>query len=429
MKLIKYLILFLFIPNGFSQMDYNNCNSALELCSHTTYTVNNIDANKTLCGGCEDDFDFCFSSINSIWLKFTTNSVGGDIQIIFSNPVFQTQPGQDTRYNARLIQANIPCNSTSYSLLGNCISGATGNEFLTAGGLDPNTTYYIILSGEQSGSGTTIPAEFSIDVSTSGTAVNRPIPYMNVGTSSVICAGELISVYADRWNCEDPGTFRWFVNGALAAVTLNDSNFFTSSLQDGDIIHVESDCFSTCPVTISQTLPPITVVYVLADAGDNQTINEGEIIQLEGVTGMNSTVFWTPSYALSDQHVRFPIANPSVTTTYSMFVTDTVSGCSATDYVTITVNSGLFFPNTFSPNGDGENDRWVILGIEAYPDCILTIYNRWGQPVFQSSGYNNEKAWDGTGNLGRLNEGVYFYEMQLRDADKQIFKGSITLIH
>ena len=433
MKFIVLLILLFIIPTCFGQMSYNGCDNALEICPNTVTTVNNIDANKTLCGGCEDDFTFCFNPINTIWLKFTTNDIGGNIQVSLSNPVFQSQPGRDSRYNANLLEAVIPCNAPSYSLIGNCISGATNLQTITATGLAPNTTYYITLSGEQSGPGITLPAEFNIDVSISGTAIDRPAPFVNIGTPAIICAGSLIPIMADRGYCADPGSFRWFVNGELKAVTPNnvDSIFFTSSLQNGDIVHVESECYLSCPVTITATLPPVSMVDVIADAGPDQTINAGDVIQLQGAAGINSTVLWTPGYALSNQHIRFPVANPGVTTTYSLFVEDTVTGCTGTDYVTITVNNGLFFPNTFSPNGDGENDTWEIVGIEAYPDCLLTIYNRWGQLIFQSTGYNKEKAWSGgnkEGNSGKVNEGVYFYEMQLRDAEKQIIKGSITLI-
>jgi hypothetical protein len=48
--------------------------------------------------------------------------------------------------------------------------------------------------------------------------------------------------------------------------------------------------------------------------------------------------------------------------------------------------------------------------------------------VFQSTGSSKQKAWDGTGKAGKLAEGVYFYIVELRDSDKQEFKGSITLI-
>ena len=97
-------------------------------------------------------------------------------------------------------------------------------------------------------------------------------------------------------------------------------------------------------------------------------------------------------------------------------------------FVTITVVNQLFFPNTFSSNGDGANDTWEILGIEKYPDAQLKIFSRWGQVVFESSGYTKEKSWNGEGKLGPLNESVYYYEIALRDAEKQVLRGSITLI-
>lgn len=428
MRITTLIILLFSVQNCFSQMSYNDCDSPLELCPNVTVTVNNIEANKTLCGGCEDDFNFCFTPANTIWLTFTTNDLGGDIQISFLNPAFENQPGQGTSYNANLIEAAIPCNSASYTLIGNCIAGATGAQTINATGLAPNSTYYISLSGDQAGTGITSPAEFNMDVSIAGTAVNRPVPSMNLGTSAIICAGEITTIMAERFNCPDSGAFRWFVNGNLIGVTNPDSMFFTSALQDGDVIHVETSCFASCPVPLTQALPPVTVVTVLADAGGDVIISEGEVTQLQGAAGLNSTVLWTPGYALSDPTVRFPIANPGETTTYTLTVTDTISGCTATDYVTVTVNKGLFIPNTFSPNNDGENDTWEILGIETYPDCLVNIYNRWGQLVFQSTGYNKEKAWNGEGKVGKVNEGVYFYEIQLRDPEKQIVKGSITLI-
>lgn len=427
MNRLKCIILFCASQSCFAQMSYNSCDTPLELCPNTTVTVNNIGANKTLCGGCEDDYNFCFAPANTIWMTFTTNDLGGDIQISFLNPSFVTQPGQGTGYNASLIEAVVPCNSTSYTLIGNCLSGAAGAQTINATALAPNTTYYISMSGDQTGTGVTLPAEFNIDITISGTAVTRPVPYMNIGTSSTICAGEITAIMAERFHCDDPGSFHWFVNGTLIGVD-PDSIFFTSVLQNGAVIHVETSCFTSCPVTLTQTLPPVTVTEVIADAGSDITISEGEVTQLQGVASLNTTFLWAPGYALSDPSVLFPIANPSETTTYTLTVTDTVSGCTATDYVTVTVNKGLFIPNTFSPNNDGENDTWEIRGIETYPDCLVTIYNRWGQPVFQSTGYNKEKAWNGEGKTGKVNEGVYFYEIQLRDPEKQIVKGSITLI-
>ena len=48
----------------------------------------------------------------------------------------------------------------------------------------------------------------------------------------------------------------------------------------------------------------------------------------------------------------------------------------------------LFIPSVFTPNMDGVNDFWEIYNIEIYePEIILTIYNRWGQVVYDIEGY------------------------------------------
>lgn len=64
-------------------------------------------------------------------------------------------------------------------------------------------------------------------------------------------------------------------------------------------------------------------------------------------------------------------------------------------------------PNMFSPNGDGINDVWNITNLEAYTDCILTVYDRSGGVVFKSIGYST--PWNGTRNGAFLDAGTYYY--------------------
>ena len=100
-----------------------------------------------------------------------------------------------------------------------------------------------------------------------------------------------------------------------------------------------------------------------------------------------------------------------------------------TDQATITIASAVDIPNSFSPNDDGTNDTWIIAGAELFQDATMSIYNRWGNEVFRSRGYTAVKAWKGTDDKGQpLTEGVYFYVYELNDAEKQSFKGSVTLI-
>ncbi len=74
----------------------------------------------------------------------------------------------------------------------------------------------------------------------------------------------------------------------------------------------------------------------------------------------------------------------------------------------------------FSPNGDNLNDFWVIDGIENSPDNTVSIYNRWGDMVFQVQGYDNAaNAFYGTANkrtnmgANELPSGTYFFSIEV----------------
>jgi gliding motility-associated-like protein len=81
-------------------------------------------------------------------------------------------------------------------------------------------------------------------------------------------------------------------------------------------------------------------------------------------------------------------------------------------------------PNVFSPNEDNENDVFTIRFLFDRPKKELTVYNRWGLVVYESTSYTNN--WDGkhtNGNL--LAEGVYFYVLDI--GEKENKTGSVTL--
>jgi len=91
---------------------------------------------------------------------------------------------------------------------------------------------------------------------------------------------------------------------------------------------------------------------------------------------------------------------------------------------------GFFIPNGFSPNGDGTNDNFVIIGLNLYPGSELSIFNRWGNRVYFSNDYNND--WNGEGNEGitvggnLLPIGTYFYILDL-GSSSQKYNGYVYL--
>ena len=408
-----------------SQQAYNSCFSALELCPNVISSVNNIGSNSTSCIGCEDDFNFCFSVENSIWLSFTTNATGGDIQVDFTNIIFENNPGQGSAVQATLIEAIAPCNAGSYTQIGNCVAGSTINFSLNALGLAPNTTYYLVVDGDNTGAGITLPAEFTLDVAISGTGIARPIPAVSITPNSTsICLNEVLTLVANTVNCPNNSSFSWYVNNVLVAVT-SDSLFSTSALMDGDIVRVDIGCYSLCTEIVTSSTPNISVYSFFIDAGYNQTTAPNVATTINGTT--SAPVFsWSPSYLFSDPTSLNTIVTTDQTVTLTLTATE--NGCTLTDYLTLAVQSSLSVPNTFSPNGDGTNELWIIEGIEAYPDNTMKIFTRWGQEVYFASGYNSLKAWDGRKKSGLAAEGVYFYILDLNDGASELIKGTITLI-
>ncbi|MEZ0131781.1 gliding motility-associated C-terminal domain-containing protein, partial [Flavobacterium sp. LBUM151] len=79
--------------------------------------------------------------------------------------------------------------------------------------------------------------------------------------------------------------------------------------------------------------------------------------------------------------------------------------------------------NAVSANGDNQNERFYIQGLECYPDNSVQIFNRWGVLVFEREHYNNaEIAFRGVSE-GRatikdsngLPEGTYYYIIRYKD--------------
>lgn len=89
----------------------------------------------------------------------------------------------------------------------------------------------------------------------------------------------------------------------------------------------------------------------------------------------------------------------------------------------LALSNTLFIPNTFTPNGDGVNDQFVIQGLDDFEHVHINIYNRWGSSVYRHVKYDN--SWDGTG----LNSGTYYYVIETKKgANSSIYKGWVLLI-
>ena len=123
--------------------------------------------------------------------------------------------------------------------------------------------------------------------------------------------------------------------------------------------------------------------------------------------------------------------NSSYTVTDSgLYTVEIVNTCgSRTDSARVTKNCKceVLVPTTFTPNNDLINDQFIAnisCDLELYS---MTIFNRWGEKVFESR--QQKKGWDGTKNGRKLNSGTYFYVLNYKALNEgiQTVKGSILL--
>lgn len=90
-------------------------------------------------------------------------------------------------------------------------------------------------------------------------------------------------------------------------------------------------------------------------------------------------------------------------------------------------NGTMWVPNSFTPNNDGKNNFWSPIGYN-YKSINYTIYNRWGQLIFESNDLNI--GWDGKYLGENCQQGIYVYNLKWIDMkNRQHYKyGHINLI-
>ena len=178
---------------------------------------------------------------------------------------------------------------------------------------------------------------------------------------------------------------------------------------------------------VSDSLRVEVTKMPLANAGRDLVVMEGESVTLSGTAeGENVTYFWSPGYYLDNPEILNPVSSPTEDVTYTLYVVSQ-DGCNliAMDEVDIRVLKKIVVPNTFTPNADMVNDMWNIAELDSYPEARVRVFNRYGQQVFQSLGY--QQPWDGSFKGDPLPSGAYYYVIDLYTGQDPV-KGMVAII-
>ena len=168
-----------------------------------------------------------------------------------------------------------------------------------------------------------------------------------------------------------------------------------------------------CERTMEQTIYVLQKPSILVNQEDAQTI------VLEGVGGSGD--YW---FDLGSGFERTnTMHNVTPNWTYTVKVKDDAGCMNDTTFVSLFYD--LFIPEYFTPQGDGSNDTWKIVNLEYYANVRVSIFDRHGKKIFEST--DPEQEWDGTYNGHALPSEDYWYVVNIYDI-RAIFTGHFTLI-
>ena len=320
---------------------------------------------------------------------------------------------------------------------------------------DAATNYNVIVSGTYSPSDTSINVSLTINVT----------PTVMISSNSPVCVGNAINLNSTLIS---GATYSWtsttgftssLQNPTISPSALSNAGIYSLTVSNGtctsktsttsvSVINCSTDLSVVKTVNNNNPLVGTDVVFIIT-AKNTSTLNATGVIVTDlleqGYAYVSSTTS-TGSYDSATGIWTIGNLNSGATETLTITATVQNSGSyintafingnepevSITNNVSTVETFPIDFniPEGFSPNGDGINDLFVIRGISYFPNNNFSIFNRWGDKVFQAKPYQN--TWDGSCAKGlrvggnELPTGTYFYTIDLGDGSK-IIKGTIYL--
>ncbi len=244
-------------------------------------------------------------------------------------------------------------------------------------------------------------------------------PDLIVTPDTTICTGASVTLTA-----EGAPHINWEVLGANSSVIVTPEKTTTYKVWGQN----ENGCKDTTEVTVS-----VDDFYLFLTASDTQVIAGNRVqVQASG-TRPFEVMSWMPSelFPIQTEKRQEWIANESRWITVTA-----LSGNNCLDTASIFIEvlpdlPELYVPSAFSPNGDGLNEQFIIVGNYPVERFHIVIFDRWGTAIFES--HNIQNSWGGLIRSQPADIGVYFYMIEatvrIIDETRSVFlKGDVTLI-
>ena len=212
-----------------------------------------------------------------------------------------------------------------------------------------------------------------------------------------------------------------------------------SNLREGENTIILNSSFGSCTDYAFDTINIIRLVDIVAN-DDIATIPNGgnTLIDILENDDLNGPAFINRVNTDADVEVNEVgsqlqintdnIAFGEIELLYEICYINCPSLCSeAIVRINIEANTDCFASNLITPNNDGYNDKLLIpcLTTGEYPNNRISIYNQWGDLVFEAMPYENN--WEGTFENDALPSGTYYYNLQLDNNQNETINGFLVI--
>ena len=243
-------------------------------------------------------------------------------------------------------------------------------------------------------------------------------PELSAGADLLLCKGGNVQL-----NASGTGTFSWTPAASLSNASIRnpvasptETTTYTVTLTD------KFHCVNTDDVIVEVREQPT------ANAGPDQALDFVFDTRLNaGTLKSNETGTWSiveSEGRILDLHLpNSRVTDLSIEDNVLLWTVSNGICPESSDTVHIWVNN-LIIPSLITPNLDGNNDFFVIKGLETIGKTSVTIFNRWGSRVYENDEYDN--SWEGVDDKENpLQDDTYFYV--IKPANGKAIKGYLVI--
>jgi gliding motility-associated-like protein len=227
----------------------------------------------------------------------------------------------------------------------------------------------------------------------------------------------------------------WYLDGAPAGSGNSFSEIFTGN-SCSDIGIVVTDA-AGCSATLTQN----DVVCVVSNPSASfswtpSAPTSGSTVFFDNASLGGVSYTWNiDGTEFTSEDVTYPIPTSASETFQACLEVEGLGGCMDAQCYTLSIytTSYVYVPNSFTPDGDGNNDVFapVVTGLSSTSRYSFSVYNRWGDLIFDTK--DPKEVWTGDTNGGThfAEDGAYVYELKIQfSSGEEPFKrmGTVVLV-